>query len=151
MSRITNDVSQDSDGGQGLRHRHAQGCPQRRGLVGVVFYRDWQLAIIAVMVLPFAFFPIVKFGRKLRTISTKSQEAMGDISVILHETIGGNRIVKAFGMEDYEKRRFARENMRSFDYAMKSAVGKRSVAASHGVFWRDRHRRHHLVWGIQRH
>ena len=91
------------------------------GLVGVVFYRDWQLAIIAVLILPFAFLPIVKFGHKLRAISTKSLEAMGDITVILHETIGGNRIVKAFGMEEYEKRRFARENMRSFDYAMRSA------------------------------
>jgi len=62
----------------------------------------------------------VKFGRMLRRISTKSQESIGDISVILHETIGGNRIVKAFGMEEYEKERFSRENMKYFSYLMKS-------------------------------
>jgi subfamily B ATP-binding cassette protein MsbA len=56
----------------------------------------------------------------LRRISTKSQQSMGDISVILHETISGNRIVKAFGMEEYEKARFSRENMRYFQYYMKS-------------------------------
>jgi subfamily B ATP-binding cassette protein MsbA len=88
--------------------------------VAVIFYHDWQLAMIAMVVLPFAFFPIVKFGKMLRRISTKSQESMGDISVILHETIGGNRIVKAFGMEDYEKERFSKENTKYFYYLMKS-------------------------------
>ncbi|MGD8504937.1 MAG: ATP-binding cassette domain-containing protein, partial [Syntrophobacterales bacterium] len=55
-------------------------------------------------------------------ISTKSQESMGDISVILHETISGTRIVKAFGMEEYEKKRFAEENIKYFNYLMKSVV-----------------------------
>ena len=121
MSRITNDVTQIQAAVKECATGIIRDALSVVGLVGVVFYRDWQLAIIAVLILPFAFLPIVKFGQKLRTISTKSLEAMGDITVILHETIGGNRIVKAFGMEDYEKKRFAKENMRSFDYAMKSA------------------------------
>jgi subfamily B ATP-binding cassette protein MsbA len=121
MSRITNDVNQVQAAVTTSVTGILKDAISVVGLVGVVFYRDWQLAIIAVIILPFAFFPIVKFGQKLRTISSKSMEAMGDISVILHETIGGNRIVKAFGMEDYEKGRFAEENMRSFDYSMRSA------------------------------
>jgi subfamily B ATP-binding cassette protein MsbA len=121
MSRITNDVSQIQVAVKDCVTGMIRDALSVVGLVGVVFYRDWQLAIIAVIILPFAFFPIVKFGQRLRAISTKSLEAMGDISVILHETIGGNRIVKAFCMEDYEKKRFANENMRSFDYSMKSA------------------------------
>lgn len=122
MSRITNDVNQIQTAVKECVTGMIRDALSVVGLVGVVFYRDWQLAIIAVVILPFAFLPIVKFGQMLRTISTKSLEAMGDITVILHETIGGNRIVKAFGMEEYEKKRFARENMRSFDYSMKSAV-----------------------------
>ena len=121
MSRITNDVGQMQTAVTNSVTGILKDALSVVGLVGVVFYRDWQLAIIALLILPFAFLPIVEFGRKLRAISTKSLEAMGDISVILHETIGGNRIVKAFTMEDYEKRRFAKENMRSFDYAMRSA------------------------------
>jgi ATP-binding cassette, subfamily B, bacterial MsbA len=121
MSRITNDVTQIQAAVKDCVTGIIRDALSVVALVGVVFYRDWQLAIIAVIILPFAFFPIVKFGQKLRAISTKSLEAMGDISVILHETIGGNRIVKAFCMEDYEKKRFAKENMRSFDYSMKSA------------------------------
>ena len=121
MSRITNDVNLI----QGAVSNAATGLFIDSftifGMVGIIFYMNWRLALIAMLVLPFAFFPIVKFGRMLRRISTKSQESIGDISVILHETIGGNRIVKAFGMEEYEKDRFSRENMKYFRYLMKSA------------------------------
>jgi subfamily B ATP-binding cassette protein MsbA len=120
MSRITNDVNLI----QGAVSNAVTGLLKDSFSIiclgGVIFYRDWKLALIAMVVLPAAFFPIVKFGRILRRISTKSQESMGDISVILHETISGNRIVKAFGMEEYEKERFSRENMKYFSYLLKS-------------------------------
>jgi subfamily B ATP-binding cassette protein MsbA len=120
MSRITNDVNLLQAAVSSAITGMLKDCVSVVGLIGVVFYRDWELALVAMVVLPFAFFPIVKFGRMLRRISTKSQQSIGDISVILHETISGNRIVKAFGMEEYEKARFSRENMRYFYYYMKS-------------------------------
>jgi len=122
MSRVTNDVNLI----QGAVSSAITGLLKDPltliGLVVVMFTRDWQLSLIAMVVLPFAFFPVVKFGRMLRRISTKSQESMGDISVILHETISGSRIVKAFGMEEYEKERFNRQNIRYFGYLMKSVM-----------------------------
>jgi len=90
------------------------------GLVVVVFYRDWKLALIALVVFPMAVYPIFKFGRKLRSYSTRSQTTMADISTILLETISGNRIVKAFNMEEYERQRFSRENEKLFNISMKS-------------------------------
>ena len=80
------------------------------GLIGVVFYRDWQLAILALVVFPLAVYPVIRFGRKLRSYSTRSQTTLGDLSMILLETISGARIVKAFNMEDHERRRFSEEN-----------------------------------------
>ena len=122
MSRVTNDVNLV----QGAVSNAITGLLKDPltliGLLVVMFVRDWQLSLIAMVVLPFAFFPVVKFGRMLRRISTKSQESMGDISVILQETISGSRIVKAFGMEEYEKERFSRENIRYFRYLMKSVM-----------------------------
>ncbi|MGD8437585.1 MAG: lipid A export permease/ATP-binding protein MsbA [Syntrophobacterales bacterium] len=122
MSRVTNDVNLI----QGAVSNAITGLLKDPltlvGLLAVMFARDWQLSLIAMVVLPFAFFPVVKFGRMLRRISTKSQESMGDISVILQETISGSRIVKAFGMEEYEKERFNRENIRYFRYLMKSVM-----------------------------
>ncbi len=88
-------------------------------LTAVVFYRDWKLACIALIVLPLAAIPIVKFGQKLRKFSIRSQVRMGSITSLLQETISGNRIVKAFTMEDYESRRFAAENDQYFKVIMK--------------------------------
>ncbi len=122
MSRITNDIAQV----QGAVSEAVTGLVRDSfsivALTAVIFYRDWQMAMIAMVILPVAFFPVVKFGRMLRKLSTKSQESMGDLSVILHETIGGNRIVKAFGMEDYEKERFGGENERYFHFIMRSVA-----------------------------
>ena len=88
-------------------------------LVGVVFYRDWRLAIIALVAFPLAFWPIAKFGRKLRRTSIKSQEVTGGLTSHLQETIGGAKLVKAFGAEEYEVDRFASRNMDLFRLSMK--------------------------------
>jgi len=89
-------------------------------LVFVIFYRDWQLAIIAMFVFPLTIYPIAKFGGKMRNIATRTQVTMGSLTTLLQETIAGTRIVKAFSMEEYESRRFAKENEHLFKLAMKS-------------------------------
>jgi subfamily B ATP-binding cassette protein MsbA len=89
-------------------------------LVFVIFYRDWQLAIIAMFVFPLTIYPIAKFGRKMRNIATRTQATMGSLTALLQETISGTRIVKAFSMEEYENRRFAKENEHLFKLALKS-------------------------------
>jgi subfamily B ATP-binding cassette protein MsbA len=94
------------------------------GLLFVIFYRDWKLALIAIGVLPVAIFPIVGFGRRIRKLSSRAQEAVADMSSLLHETFTGNRIVKAFGMESYEEKRFFKRTARLFDYEMKAALVK---------------------------
>jgi subfamily B ATP-binding cassette protein MsbA len=96
------------------------------GCVGIMFYMDWRLAIGAILIVPVAFLPVFKVGKILRKTSAKVQQIMADLSVIMHETIAGNRIVKAFGMETHEKNRFRHENERLLNYTMK-AVLVRSV------------------------
>jgi subfamily B ATP-binding cassette protein MsbA len=93
-------------------------------LLFVIFYRDWKLALIAVAVLPVAVIPIVSFGRRIRKLSGRCQEAVADMSSLLHETFTGNRIVKAFGMESYENKRFFERTARLFEYEMRSAMVK---------------------------
>ena len=77
------------------------------GLLGVIFYMNWQLALMSIVFLPLAFIPVAHFGRKFRKLSTTNQQTVAQISNLLHETITGQRIVKAFGMEKYESKRFA--------------------------------------------
>ena len=89
-------------------------------LVFVIFYRDWQLAIIAIFVFPLAVYPIAKFGQKMRQVATRTQVTLGSLTTLLQETISGTRIVKAFSMEEYENRRFAGENERLFRLNLKT-------------------------------
>jgi subfamily B ATP-binding cassette protein MsbA len=90
-------------------------------LLGVVFYMNWRLAMITFIVLPIAAYPIVKFGRLFRKLSTSTQEEVAHVSNILHETITGNRIVKAFTKEAYEGKRFHNQVTRLFVLTMKDA------------------------------
>ena len=89
-------------------------------LVFVIFYRDWQLAIIAMLVFPLAVYPIAKFGQKMRQIASRTQVTLGSLTTLLQETISGTRIVKAFSMEEYENKRFAGENERLFRLNLKA-------------------------------
>ncbi len=93
-------------------------------LIGVVFFRDWKLALIAVAVFPLAIYPIVLIGRKVRKTSMKTQITMGGLTDLLQETITGSRIVKAFGMESYEDMRFNKENERLFRLLIKNVMTK---------------------------
>jgi len=89
------------------------------GYIFVAFYRDWKLATISFIVLPFAIYPIVSFGKKLRKVGLNTQKAIARLTSFLHETITGQRIVKAFSMETYENKRFEGENEGIFHIMMK--------------------------------
>ena len=91
-------------------------------LLGLVFYQDWKLALIAIIVLPFATLPIIRFGRRMRKVSTWCQEIVATVNSLLHETFTGTRIVKAFGMEDYEKQRFFEKTLLWFKYELKAVT-----------------------------
>jgi len=77
-------------------------------LLGVVFFQDWTLALIAMLVFPLVIYPIARFGRKMRHASSDGQVSMGELTSLVEETVGGIRVVKAFGMEAYERGRFHR-------------------------------------------
>jgi subfamily B ATP-binding cassette protein MsbA len=77
------------------------------GQVFWAFYLYWKLSSVCLVILPLVLYPIIRFGRRLKATSRSSQEKMAEVTNILKETITGNRIVKGFGMEDYEVHRFA--------------------------------------------
>jgi ATP-binding cassette, subfamily B, bacterial MsbA len=88
-------------------------------LVVVLFWMNWKMALASVVLLPLVVLPVGKFGRKIRRSAENSQTRLADLSQILQETTTGNRVVKAFGMEDFEIRKFRdtarqllRDNMR---------------------------------------
>jgi subfamily B ATP-binding cassette protein MsbA len=124
MSRITNDVNIIKTMVSTAVTGSLKDSFTIVGLTFVIFYRDWKMALIAFVVLPIAFFPVVEFGKRVRRISTGCQEAMADLNSFLHETFAGNKIVKAFGMESYEKKRFFNKTLDLFRLEMKAVIAR---------------------------
>ncbi|WP_300672147.1 ABC transporter transmembrane domain-containing protein [Desulfoluna sp.] len=124
MSRITNDVTLI----QSMVSTSVTAAIEHMftiiGLTGVLIYRDWQLALVALVVVPVAFYPIVKLGRRVRKVSTGTQESVGELNTFLHETFAGAKIIKAFGREEYEKQRFYKRSWDLFGFEMKKVKAK---------------------------
>jgi subfamily B ATP-binding cassette protein MsbA len=96
-------------------------------LVAVAFYQDWLLSLIAFVAFPASVLPILRLSKRLRSLAKKGQVSMGNLTMLLQETIQGNRVVKAFGMENYEKQRFDGENDRLFRLYMKGTMIRAST------------------------
>ncbi|MFH1033173.1 MAG: lipid A export permease/ATP-binding protein MsbA [Pseudomonadota bacterium] len=128
MSRITNDVNNIQGAVSSVVTGVLKDLFTIFGLIFVIFFRDWFLGIFAVGVFPLCMIPLVKFGRRLRQISHRSQETMADVTVLLHETIGGARIVKGFCREDHEIARFTNEAERLFRLRMRD-VSTRAISS----------------------
>ncbi len=91
------------------------------GLVGVMFFQDWELALIAFFVFPAAVYPIVRLGKRMRKVTANTQEETGLFSAILDQSFQGIRVVKAYGMENYETSRVSTLVERIFKLTIKSA------------------------------
>lgn len=77
------------------------------GMVGYMLYLDWRLTLIFGAVVPLMAVYLKKMTPRLRAASRQTQEAMGVITKVSEEAVSGQRIVKIFGGEDYEYRRFS--------------------------------------------
>jgi subfamily B ATP-binding cassette protein MsbA len=91
---------------------------------GVVIVLGRKLAWLLLLFVPFIIFSASKIGRRVRHTTRRGQDQLADIQNILHETITGNRIVKAFSMEAWEFARFRKAAQRLF------RANLRSVAAA---------------------
>ena len=121
MSRIINDVSLIRSSMPALVMLIRQ-IITLVSLMCVVIYQNAELAFWALVVLPLAFFPFIYFGRRMRKLSRKGQEKMGDVSALLQEMLSGIRVVKAFGTEIQERQRFDKENKRLLRLSLKSVL-----------------------------
>jgi subfamily B ATP-binding cassette protein MsbA len=77
-------------------------------LVGVMFWMDWKLALLAFVVFPIAIFPIVRIGRRMRKVSTSALDELGRFTARLNEAFQGVRHIKAYNMEAFEAERTGR-------------------------------------------
>jgi len=93
-------------------------------LLGVAFYQDWLLSLIAFLVYPFAVSPVLKSSKKVRHTSSEGQLSLARLGTYLQESIVGSRVVKMFGMQSYELLRFENENQSVLRTALKTTRAK---------------------------
>ena len=99
-------------------------------LVVVAFLKDWVLATMAFVVFPASVLPVMRLSRRIKRFTRRGQIRTGTLTALLQESIQGNRIVKAFGMEGYEDQRFKQENWRLFKQSLRASRIKAVVAPS---------------------
>ncbi|MDD3294068.1 MAG: ABC transporter transmembrane domain-containing protein [Geobacteraceae bacterium] len=99
MSHVLNDVTTMQEGVANVITGVMREGVTAIALLGVVFYRNWQLAVVAFIAIPLTIYPARKIGKRIKRLSGQSLEKLGDISKILQETFSGIKVIKAFGLE----------------------------------------------------
>ena len=110
ISRINNDVAIMQSTVTRLLKEFLQNSVTLIGLMIWVFYLKWDWALMALIVFPVMIFPVSNIGRKLKKFSHKGQEILGNINATVLESFSGVKIVRAFGLEPRELKKFQNYN-----------------------------------------
>jgi len=122
MSRLTNDVDKIQVAVAGSMGDLIREMFILLALLVYIFITDWRLALISFVIVPVAVIPLALFSRQLKKKGLLSQEKMAQIYNLLHETITGNKIVKAFTMEKFEIKKFSQATLSYFKTSLKLAL-----------------------------
>lgn len=122
MSRVVNDVAMMQNAiSMGLLNLVQQSVTLLV-LTGVLVSTHLRLALICLVAAPVLLFPIVRFGKSMRRTSHRSQERLADLANLVAEGVRGHRVVKAFGAEGFEVRRFSEATRRHLRVNLKSQL-----------------------------
>lgn len=91
-------------------------------LFAFLFYMDWKLTLIFIVIAPLIGFLVTTVGKRLRRLSSKVQTSVGDITQVTSEMISGYRVMRSFGGEEYEKQRFEAASKKNYQQNMKIVV-----------------------------
>ncbi|MBT9613242.1 MAG: lipid A export permease/ATP-binding protein MsbA [Burkholderiales bacterium] len=107
------------------------------GLLGWMFYLNWKLTLVALTITPLVALIVRMVSRRIRGVSRSAQSAMGRITHVLEEAIQGHRVVKIFGGQDYEKKRFSaainHARLLNMKQVIASAIGVSTVQLLAGI------------------
>jgi subfamily B ATP-binding cassette protein MsbA len=94
------------------------------GMIGVMFYINWQFAFVALAVVPPLFFIVYSYTRRVKKASREVRKQESRMISVVEEVVTSIRVVKAFAREDYEIRRFKGESLEAVEAALKARALK---------------------------
>ncbi len=106
LSQIAYDASQVAQAGLNVFNVAVRDSVATAGYLLSLFVIDWQLALFCLGLLPLVAIIVTFAGRRMRHLSQSAQQAMGELTNVLDESISGQRVVKIFGGQQYEQQRF---------------------------------------------
>src|SRR5581483_8539348 len=98
------------------------------GMIGVMFYLDWEFTLIALCVAPILFVVVYSYTHRIKQASRAVRKKESEVVSTLEEVLSSIRVVKAFAREDYEQKRFERESLASVETALKARSLKAKLA-----------------------
>ncbi len=105
ISRFTNDINLMRNAFSNVLTALAKELLSMLFLIGVMFYQNAELALIAILVFPIAIYPVVRLSKRMRKISDATQNQLGEFTSTLDETFQGVRTVKSYNREAFETAR----------------------------------------------
>ena len=127
MSRVLNDVTMMQEGVASVITSFFRDGFGALSLLGLIFYLNWKLALIAFLVIPASVVPARKIGKRIKNASQESQGRMGNLTSILQESFSGIKVIKAFALEPREVAKFTAAN-REFYHFMRKGIKYEGVS-----------------------
>jgi subfamily B ATP-binding cassette protein MsbA len=128
MSHLTNDISSMQEGIASIVTGLFRELFSIIGLLGYLFYLNWKLALVSIVVIPLTAYPAQLIGKKIKKASGRSLNVMGGITAILQETYSGIKVIKAFGLEKQTIDRFRSANLEYY-HQIRKFIKYESLAA----------------------
>ncbi len=122
VSRISNDVEKIRFAVSETLAVYVRESLTLVALLVVIFYQDWKLSLYSFIIVPIAGGLLFAFGKKVKRQGIQSQEAIAELSNFLSEAVAGNKIVKAYNMEDFEVKKFSQLNQDHYRINSKIAL-----------------------------
>jgi len=119
ISRITHNVNQVAQATTDAVRKVVQEGLTAVGLLGYLFYMDWRLSLVFLVVAPVIAMLVRYVSKRLRMLSKKIQESIGDMTHITSELVNGHRVVRSYGGEEYEKTRFIDSSLHNRQQSLK--------------------------------
>jgi len=119
ISRITHNVGQVTQATTDAVRTFIREGLTSIGLLIYLFYANWKLSLVFIAITPVIVILVTYVSKRLRGISKKVQESIGDMTHITSELVSGHRVVRSYGGEDYERRRFLESSLYNRQQSLK--------------------------------
>ncbi|PPD48813.1 MAG: lipid A export permease/ATP-binding protein MsbA [Methylobacter sp.] len=122
ISRITNNVGEVTKATTDSVKTIIREGLSAVGLLAYLFYLNWMLSLVFVGITPIIVLLVSYVSKRLRMISKRLQESVGDMTHVTSELVGAHRVVRSYGGEDYERQRFLKSSDNNRRQALKMAT-----------------------------